>query len=109
MDKFKDSGLVDTYFEKSYGFAVFPKVGKFAFLVGLGGAGGDVYKNDGATPTKVGVSTMAMASGGWSLGLTVYSEIVSNVQICLAIRESCLACCLAMCVGMIWNRILDCS
>jgi len=78
MDKFKESGLVDTYFEKSYGWAVFEKVGKFAFIVGVGGAGGEVYVNKEGGAEKVGKVTMAMASGGWSLGLTVYSEIVRN-------------------------------
>lgn len=80
MEEFKKSGLVDSYFEKSYGWAVFPKVGKFAFIVGMGGAGGEVYvRKEGGEPEKVGVTTLAMASGGWSLGLTVYKEIVSTV------------------------------
>jgi lipid-binding SYLF domain-containing protein len=77
MEEFKKQGLVDEYFEKSYGWAAFPKVGKFAFLVGVGGAGGEVFvKKDGGEAEKVGKATLALASGGWSLGLTVFSEII---------------------------------
>ena len=78
-DVFKQSGDLGEYFDKSYGYAAFPKVGKFAFIVGIGGAGGDVYirsKDGKGEMVKVGTSKMGMASGGWSLGLTVYSEII---------------------------------
>lgn len=72
MEEFKNAGL-EEYFENAYGYAAFPKVGKFAFIVGVGGAGGDVYVKDKG---KVGTSKLMMASGGWSLGLTVYSEVI---------------------------------
>ena len=77
MEEFKKQGLVDEYFETSYGWASFSKVGKFAFIVGVGGAGGEVYvKKDGGEVEKVGKTKLVLASGGWSLGLTVFSEII---------------------------------
>lgn len=71
MEEFKDAGL-DDFFENSYGYAAFPKVGKFAFIVGVGGASGTVYVKG----RKEGYAKLKMASGGWSLGLTIYSEII---------------------------------
>lgn len=77
MEEFKKAGLVNEYFENAYGWASFPKVGKFAFMVGIGGAGGEVFvkKPDGEVE-NVGKSTLVLASGGWSLGLTIFSEII---------------------------------
>jgi len=75
MQEFKNAGL-EEFFEKAYGYAVFPKVGKFAFIVGAGGAKGDVYVKKEGSAQKVGTSILMMASGGWSLGLTVYAEII---------------------------------
>ena len=42
QQEFKDAGLED-FVDKAYGRAAFSKVGKFSFLVGIGGAGGNVY------------------------------------------------------------------
>eukprot|EP01083_Nonionella_stella_P154709 498884_1 len=76
MEDFKNADL-DEYFEKAYGWAAFPQVGKFAFIIGVGGAGGEVFAHDEAGKvTKVGKATLMMASAGWSLGLTVFSEII---------------------------------
>ena len=76
MEEFKNKHL-EKYFEDSYGWAVFPKVGKFAFIIGVGGAGGEVYVHEEVgKATKVGKSIMISASAGWSLGLTVFSEII---------------------------------
>lgn len=77
MEEFRNHGLVDKYFEKSYGWAAFPKVGKFAFMVGVGGADGEVYvKNESGVVQKVGNSKLALVSGGWSLGVTIFSKII---------------------------------
>mmetsp|Transcript_12545 Transcript_12545/g.26624 ORF Transcript_12545/g.26624 Transcript_12545/m.26624 type:complete len:169 (-) Transcript_12545:165-671(-) len=77
MEEFKNQGLVDKYFEKSYGWAAFPKVGKFAFMVGVGGADGQVYvKKENGQVEQVGKSKLALVSGGWSHGITVFSEII---------------------------------
>eukprot|EP01083_Nonionella_stella_P268487 907667_1 len=76
MEEFKNANL-EEYFEKAYGWAAFPQVGKFAFIIGVGGAGGEVFAHDEAGKvTKVGESTLMLASAGWSLGLTVFSEII---------------------------------
>ena len=76
MEEFKNADL-EEYFEKAYGWAAFPQVGKFAFIIGVGGAGGEVFAHDEAGKvTKVGESTLMLASAGWSLGLTVFSEII---------------------------------
>ncbi|KAL7467967.1 hypothetical protein ACHAXS_008191 [Conticribra weissflogii] len=75
MEAFKNQGLVNEYFEKSYGWAAFPKVGKA--IVGVGGADGQVYvKNERGEVEQVGKSKLALVSGGWSLGITYFSEII---------------------------------
>lgn len=75
MEEFKNQGLVNKYFEKSYGWAAFPKVGKA--IIGVGGADGQVYvKNKRGEVEQVGKSKLALVSGGWSLGITFFSEII---------------------------------
>lgn len=76
METFKNAGL-DNYFDSAYGFAVFETVKKAAVLIGAGGAKGEVYaKNENGEMKKVGDASMTMISGGWSLGLSIYSEII---------------------------------
>lgn len=75
LAKFKRAGL-EKYFDECYGFALFENVGKFGFIVGLGGGGGKVYTKSGDEFKLVGESTMMHASGGWSLGVQVASEII---------------------------------
>jgi lipid-binding SYLF domain-containing protein len=61
-----------SYKDKSYGYAVFPRITKGA--VGIGGAGGKgiVFKNDKPT----GQSTMSQASIGFQLGGQQYVEVI---------------------------------
>lgn len=75
LEKFKGAGL-EKFFDECYGFALFENVGKFGFIVGLGGGGGKVYTKSGDEFKQVGESTMMHASGGWSLGIQVASEII---------------------------------
>lgn len=69
---FRDSDVVKPFFENSYGYAVFPFIGKAG--VGIGGAAGkgQVYRNHRVT----GTSTMLKLSIGFQLGGQVFSEII---------------------------------
>ena len=76
----KEAGL-GSYLNESYGWAFFEKVGKGAFIIGVGGGEGDVYRKEcpndpPETATKVGTSTIVLASAGWSLGVEVITEII---------------------------------
>jgi len=72
VDNFKKAQVAKPYFESSYGYAVFPTIGKGA--VGVGGAGGkgQVYERG----RYVGDSTMVQLSVGLQLGGQAYSQIV---------------------------------
>jgi lipid-binding SYLF domain-containing protein len=73
----KDDPTLAPFYESAYGWAVFENAGKGAFIVGLGGAGGEVYaKKDGGEAQMVGKCTLVTASAGWSVGIEVFSEIV---------------------------------
>ncbi len=69
---FKNAGESDHFFEVSYGYAVFPSVGRAG--VGIGGARGTgrVYVNG----ERVGKSTMTQATVGLQLGAQRYRMIV---------------------------------
>lgn len=60
------------FYDKAYGYAVFPKITKAG--IGIGGAGGKgiVYKNHVA----IGSSGMSQASIGLQLGGQQYSEVI---------------------------------
>jgi lipid-binding SYLF domain-containing protein len=76
MEAFKKLGL-DDYFNNAYGYALFETVGKGAFIVGVGGAKGEAYtRGEDGEMCQVGKVVMTMASGGWSLGVAVFSEII---------------------------------
>ena len=64
--------VADTFFENSYGYAVFPSIGKGG--VGIGGARGkgQVY----AGGEHVGNTTMTQLTVGFQLGGQVYSQII---------------------------------
>jgi hypothetical protein len=69
---FKDAGESGTFFAKSYGYAVFPTVGKGG--IGIGGAYGKgrVY----AAGNYVGDTSMTQVSIGLQLGGQAYSQII---------------------------------
>jgi len=69
---FKSSPNVQPFFKNAYGYAVFPTVGKAAFIVGGAYGEGQVYRGDKAT----GTAKLVHASIGWQLGGKAYSEIV---------------------------------
>lgn len=69
--KAKNSGL-KVFFNKAYGYAVFPTVGKAG--IGIGGAygEGEVYKKG----RFIGASTLTQISFGFQLGGQSYTEII---------------------------------
>ncbi len=69
--KAKDKSI-QKFFDKSYGYAVLPKVFKGAFLAGVAGGRGEVYEEG----TMVGYCDMTQVSGGLSVGGEFFREII---------------------------------
>jgi lipid-binding SYLF domain-containing protein len=69
---FKNAGQSGQYFKKSYGYAVFPTIGKAGFVVGGAGGNGRVYVGN----RHVGNSEFGQVSVGFQLGGQAYSMIV---------------------------------
>ena len=69
---FRDSPVVNPYFKKSYGYAIFPTIGKGG--IGIGGAhgSGQVYRGG----KLAGKTSMTQLSIGWQLGGQAYSQII---------------------------------
>jgi lipid-binding SYLF domain-containing protein len=72
IDVFKNAGESGRFFEKSYGYAVFPTIGKGG--IGIGGAHGKgrVY----AKGAWVGNTSVTQVTVGFQLGGQAYSQIV---------------------------------
>jgi len=69
---FRNAGQSGQFFNKSYGYAVFPTIGKAGFVVGGAGGAGRVYVHS----KHVGNSEFAQVSVGLQLGGQAYSMIV---------------------------------
>ena len=69
---FKRSPAVKPYFENSYGYAVFPTVGKGAFYLGAAYGEGQVYNKN----TVTGKSKVFQLSLGFQMGGQAFSEII---------------------------------
>lgn len=69
---FKDSPVVKTFFDNSYGYVVFPIIGKAGFVVGGSYGEGQVYR-DG---TVTGKSSVIEGSIGFQMGGKAFSEII---------------------------------
>jgi lipid-binding SYLF domain-containing protein len=71
IDMFRGA-VADEFFDNSYGYAVFPTIGKGG--IGIGGARGkgQVYKGG----VHVGNSTMTQVTVGFQLGGQAYSQII---------------------------------
>ncbi len=69
---FRDSPVVAPYFKKSYGYAIFPTIGKGG--IGIGGAHGSGRVYVGGKPT--GKTSMTQVTIGWQLGGQAYSQII---------------------------------
>jgi len=69
---FKDAGQSSAFFAKSYGYALFPTVGKGGLVVGGAHGSGRVY----AKGKHVGDTSMTQISVGLQAGGQAYSEII---------------------------------
>ncbi|HCY84195.1 MAG TPA: hypothetical protein DHV36_03570 [Desulfobacteraceae bacterium] len=69
---FKKSEAVQPFFKNSYGYAVFPTVGKGGIVVGGAYGEGRVYKRG----TLTGKVTLAKVSVGFQLGGQAFSQII---------------------------------
>jgi lipid-binding SYLF domain-containing protein len=69
---FKNAGASAHYFDDSYGYAVFPTIGKGGFGVGAAHGDGHVYKHG----VYVGNTSMTQVSFGFQFGGQAYSEIL---------------------------------
>jgi lipid-binding SYLF domain-containing protein len=72
VDDFKKAQVAKPYFESSYGYAVFPTIGKGGIAVGGAAGTGYVYERG----NYVGESKMLQLSVGAQLGAQAYSQIV---------------------------------
>ena len=69
---FKDAGQSRTFFDKSYGYVVFPTIGKGGLIVGGAHGSGHVYERG----VYVGDASMTQVSVGAQLGGEAFSEII---------------------------------
>jgi lipid-binding SYLF domain-containing protein len=69
---FKNAGESGEFFKKSYGYAVFPDIGKAGFVVGAAHGDGHVYVGG----RWVGNTSMTQVTAGLQLGGQVYSQII---------------------------------
>ena len=69
---FRDSPVVEKFFDNSYGYAVFPLIGKAGFVVGGSYGKGQVYRKGVVT----GKSTVIEGSIGFQAGGKAFSEII---------------------------------
>jgi lipid-binding SYLF domain-containing protein len=69
---FKDAGQSAAFFGKSYGYAVFPTIGKGGFVVGGAHGDGRVYQRG----NYVGDTAVTQLSVGFQAGGQAYSQIV---------------------------------
>jgi lipid-binding SYLF domain-containing protein len=69
--KAQDSGLAD-FFQKAYGYAVFPTIGKGGFWFGGAFGRGIVYEKG----TPVGRTSVTQVSFGFLIGAQAYSELL---------------------------------
>lgn len=68
---FKDAGIVDK-FTTSFGYALFPTIGKVGFVIGGAYGKGRVYTQDG----YYGDTSMTQATIGFQLGGAGFSQVV---------------------------------
>jgi lipid-binding SYLF domain-containing protein len=69
---FKKSPVCKPYFDKAYGFAMFPTIGEGAFGIGAAHGDGQVYRGGKVT----GYTSMTQLSIGFQAGGQAYSQII---------------------------------
>jgi lipid-binding SYLF domain-containing protein len=72
IELFKGAGASKTFFGNSYGYAVFPGIGKGGFVVGGAHGNGRVYKKG----VPVGDVSMTQVSVGFQIGGEAFREII---------------------------------
>lgn len=69
---FQDAGASGSFFDNSYGYAVFPTIAKGGFVVGGAHGKGRVY----ASGKHTGDTSMSQLSVGFQMGAQGYSQII---------------------------------
>jgi lipid-binding SYLF domain-containing protein len=69
---FKKAGQSSAYFDKAYGYAIFPTIGKAGLVVGGAHGDGRVYEKG----KYIGDATMTQVSVGFQAGGQAFSEII---------------------------------
>ena len=72
INVFKESPAVQKFFKNSYGYAVFPTIGKAGFVVGGSYGKGQVYRHGKVT----GKTSVVEGSIGFQIGGKAFSEII---------------------------------
>ena len=72
IERFKEAGQSASFFKNSYGYAVFPTIGKGGIAVGGAHGDGRVYEQG----KKVGRTSVTQVSFGAQLGGEAFSEII---------------------------------
>ena len=72
INLFSNAGQSGAYFKKSYGYVIFPTIGKGGLGVGAAHGSGHVYQHG----KLIGHVTMNQLSVGWQAGGEAYSEII---------------------------------
>jgi lipid-binding SYLF domain-containing protein len=72
INVFRESPVVEKFFKNSYGYAVFPTIGKAGFVVGGSYGKGQVYRGGKVT----GKSTVVEGSIGFQIGGEAFSQII---------------------------------
>ena len=72
IEIYKKSAAVKPFFDKSYGYAVFPTVGKAGFVVGGAYGSGQVYAKGAVT----GIAKLIKATVGFQAGGQAFSQII---------------------------------
>jgi lipid-binding SYLF domain-containing protein len=72
ISTFKNSPVVRDFFDNSYGYAVFPTIGKGGYVIGGSYGKGQVYRDGQVT----GKTSVVEGSIGFQFGGKVFSEII---------------------------------
>ena len=72
IETFKKSPVVAEFFDKSYGFALFPTIGKAGFVIGGSYGQGQVYRGGVVT----GKTKLIEGSLGFQLGGQAFSQVI---------------------------------
>ncbi len=72
IETFRSSPVVRDFFRNSYGYAVFPTIGKAGYVVGGSYGQGQVYRNGEVT----GKTSVIEGSIGLQIGAEAFSEII---------------------------------